>query len=186
MIRLHCTKKLLAKLPISERGRIVSKMNRGYAANDGVTSLLSGWHANLLLIQRRQCVIFVHDATRFCVFIPALKKADFADLDYRFDDAFMNTQLKCGADDALMNAAHTGLGPLVCDSDCDRSVQGTMNRMAFEVEHMIHYQGVNVAEITGYRVGAWLANRPCTVKGKKDVVWPDRAMRELLLPQSIH
>lgn len=180
MIRLHCTKKLLGKLPINEGGRIEAKLNRGYAANDGGTSLLSGWHANLLLIQRRQCVIFVHDTTRFCVFIPALKKADFADLDYLFEDAFMNTLLKCGADDALMNAAHAGLSPLVCDSDCDRSVQGTMNRMAWEIEHMIHYHGVNFAEITGYRVGARLANRPCNVKSQKEVVWPDRAMRELL------
>ncbi len=180
MIRLHCTKKLLAKLPINEGGRIASKINRGYAANDEKESLLSGWHANLVLIQRRQNVLMVHNKTRFCVFIPALKKADFADLDYRFEDAFMNTLLKCGADDAMMNAAHAGLGPLVCDSDCDRSVQGTMNQTAFEIEHMIHHRSVNLAEITGYGVGAWLADRPCSVKGKKEVIWPDRAMRELL------
>ena len=181
MIRLHCTKKLLTKLPLREDGRLKSKRPSMFGANDDSrVSKLSGWHANLLLLQRRQCVLFVHDATRFPVFVPALKKEDFAVLDDRFIDGFMNTLLKTGADDALMQRAHAALGPLVCDTDCDRSVQGTMNQMSQDIRFSLEYENVSVADITGYRVGAWLADRPCTVKGRKDCIWPDRAMRELL------
>jgi hypothetical protein len=180
MIRLHCTKKLLAKLPLQDTGRLKNKRPSPYAANDGPDSPLSGWHANRVLIQRRQCILFVHDATRFPVFIPALKQADFAELDYFFVDSFMNTLLKTGADDDLMHSAHAMLGPLVCDTDCNRSVQGTMNLMAREVGYYFEDHGVSVADITGYRVGAWLADRPCTVKGVKGCIWPQRAMHELL------
>ncbi|RDH82033.1 MAG: hypothetical protein DIZ78_16495 [endosymbiont of Escarpia spicata] len=147
MIRLHCTKKLLAKLPLREGGRLKNKRPSHYPANEGDESPLSGWHANLILLQRRQCVLLVHDATRFPVFIPALKKADFAELDYWFADGFMNALLKTGADDVLMDCAHAALGPLVCDTECDRSVQGTMNRMAQDIEHMLWYEDASVMDL---------------------------------------
>jgi len=181
MIRLHCTKKLLAKLPLREDGRLRNQKPSHYAANDGAESRLSGWHANLILLQRRQCVLFVHDATRFPVFVPALKKADFAELDYWFADGFMNTLLKTGADDALMQRAHAALGRLVCDTNCNRSVQGTMNQMAQDLEHKLWYEDASVMDLSPYRTGAWLADRPCNVKGVKGGVWPVQAMRELLL-----
>ncbi|MET0044060.1 MAG: hypothetical protein ABW100_11135 [Candidatus Thiodiazotropha sp. 6PLUC3] len=72
MIRLHCTKKLLAKLPLREDGRLKNKKSIPYAVNDAPETPLSGWHANLLQLQRRQCVLFVHDTTRFPVFLQAL------------------------------------------------------------------------------------------------------------------
>lgn len=182
MIYLHCTKKLLTKLPLWEDGRIRNQRPSHYSANeDHLESKLSGWHAHLILIQRRQCVLFVHDTTRFPVFIPALKKADFAELDYHFNDAYMNTLLKLGADEELMQLAQATLGPLTCDNKCDRSVQGTLNQMAQDIKYTIDYEGVDVSEITGYRVGAWLSHRPCTAKGVKGCIWPDKAMLELLV-----
>ena len=180
MIRLHCTKKLLAKLPLDDVGRIRNPKPYLLKNNTEEESALTGWHANLLVLQRRQCVLLVHDATRFPVFIPALKKDDFANLDYLFVDCFMNTLLKTGVDDVLMQAAHAALGPLVCDTECNRSVHGTMNQMAQDLEWQLAYRRVSVGEIAGYRVSANFADRPCTVKGVKDCIWPKDAMRQLL------
>ena len=43
MIRLHCTKKLSAKLPLSENGRLPNRRPNHYAANDaGPDNPLSG------------------------------------------------------------------------------------------------------------------------------------------------
>lgn len=89
-----------------------------FAGRDSVTNPLSGWHTNLILLQRRQCVLFVHGATRFPVFVPALKKADFAELDWFFQDGFMNALLKVGAEDKHMKAAEQWLAPLMCDNNC--------------------------------------------------------------------
>jgi len=181
MIRLHCTKKLSAKLPLLDNRRIKSSRPSPYASNDSSeVSALGDWHANLLVLQRRQCVLFVHDATRFAVFVPALQKADFAELDHRFADSFMNTLLKVDADDDMMKRANGLLGPLICDNVCNRSVQGNMNQMAQEIAIMLDRNGISVADITGYSVGAGLAHRPTSGKGIKSAIWPDKAMRELL------
>ncbi|ADH85703.1 DUF6933 domain-containing protein [Desulfurivibrio alkaliphilus] len=59
MIRLHCTKKLLVKLPCDADGRLKSRRGVPPSAIDAGESPLSGWHAKLLLLQRRQCVLFV-------------------------------------------------------------------------------------------------------------------------------
>ncbi len=184
MIRLHCTKKLLTKLPLQASGRLRHKRPSPYATSDDSASLLSGWHANLILLQRRQCVLFVHDATRIPVFVPALKKADFAELDWHFCDVFMNTLIKTGADDALMQRAHHALGPLVCDTDYDRSVQGTLNQLKQNIEHLLWYDNSSVMELLPYRTSAWLADRPCNVKGVKDCIWPVKAMHDLIMSES--
>ena len=180
MIRLHCTKKLLVKLPLLEDGRLRSQKPALSIVRDPATNPLSDWHANLITLQRRQFVLFVHDETRFPVFVPALKKPDFAELDWYFQDSFMNTLLKVGAEDHHMKAAEKMLSPLVCDNDCNRSVQGTLNQMGQDVEHMLAYDNASVIDLSPYRTGAWLADRPCTMKGVRDCIWPIRAMLELL------
>lgn len=180
MIRLHCTQKLLAQLPLDESGRLPEPPPSYPSAGDDEESLLSGWHGHVLSIQRRHCVLLIHGTTRFPVFIPALKKPDLAKLDLHFAHGFMNTLLKSGADDQLMDGAQRALSPLVCDAQCNRSVQATMNQMAQDLRHLIDHQQIDVANITGYRIGAWLADRPCTVKGRNGFIWPQQAMHELL------
>jgi hypothetical protein len=191
MIRLHATQKLFAKLPLDSNGRLKSKRglrhvtnwaNNG-AANDTAESPLSGWHANLLTLQRRQCVLFVHDATRFPLFVPALKKDDFAELDFWFTDGLMNTLLKMGADEAVMARAHQQLamlGPLLCDRETDRSVQGTLNQMGQELEHILRFQDTPLTDLSPYRLSIRLAQPPRKVKGQKEYLWPIDAMFKLL------
>lgn len=184
MIRLHATQKLFAKLPLDAGGRLKSKRGllhaNNEAANDAADSPLSGWHANLLLLQRRQCVLFVHDATRFPVFVPALKKGDFAELDFWFTDGLMNTLLKMGADEAVMARAEGILGPLLCDRDTDRSVQGTLNQMGQELEHILGFQDAPLTDLSPYRISIRLAQPPRKVKGSKEYLWPIKAMFHLL------
>ncbi|WP_320056312.1 DUF6933 domain-containing protein [Desulfuromonas thiophila] len=181
MIRLHCTKKLLAKLPLLEDGRLRSRKPVLSLVRDPATNPLGDWHANLILLQRRQCVLFVHDSTRFPVFVPALKKADFAELDWFFQDGFMNTLLKVGAEDKHMKAAEKWLAPLVCDNDCNRSVQGTLNQMGQELGLSLDYRNESIMELTPYQTSAWLAERPSSIKGQ-GYVWPGREMLALLWP----
>lgn len=180
MIRLHCTRKLLAKLPLDSYGRLQGKLLRPQAANDETESPLSGWHANLLTIQRRNCVLFVHDTPRFPVLATCLTKPNFAELDWWFQDALMNTLLKSGANETQMNTAGSILSQLVCDSECDRSVQATMNQMKQDLEHQIWYDNLSISDLAPYSTGAFLAERPCTVKRVKGCIWPKRAMLELL------
>ncbi|MCV6587586.1 MAG: hypothetical protein OIF57_00965 [Marinobacterium sp.] len=193
MIVLHATKKLSARLPLTVdsngKGRLPVPAQRqgAYAVSSATTdhaentaNPLSDWHGNLLTIQRRNCLLLVHDVTRFALFIPCLSKADLANLDWHFADTLMNTLLKTGCNEQQLNHAAELLQRLLIDNDCNRSVQGTMNQMKGDLEHLIAYDGLNIADCSGYRIGAWLSDRPCTVKGQKDCIWPIKAMQALL------
>lgn len=92
----------------------------------------------------------------------------------------MNTLLKSGASEAQMTVAERALAELVCDSECDRSVQATMNRMGQDLEYQIWYDRLSISDLAPYKTGAWLAERPCTVKGAKGAIWPQREMLSLL------
>jgi len=187
MIRVHCTQKLIAKLPLDESGRLCGKKKPATiqhapndSANETAESLLSNWHANLLTLQRRNCVLFVHDATRFPVFVPCLQKADLVELRWHFTDVFMNTLLKVGADDQIMQRAHNALSQLAFDIDCNRSVQGTVNRMAQDVAFLLRHDDNAIINLQPYSTSVWLAERPCSAKGVKDWIWPVKAMLNLL------
>lgn len=176
MIRIHATRKLFAKLPVDPDGRLPESHktpDRDQRASSQLR-VLGDWHANLLTIQRRNCVLLVHDQTRFPLLIPALKKAHFATLDRWFDNALINTLMKCGIAGALLERVGCHVQRLQIDTLCDRSVQGTMNRMAFELECMINDHDTRIADITGYRHAAWLADTPCQAKGRKETLWPKR------------
>ena len=171
---LHCTKKLYAKLP--EKVKAIQHP----ATAIGIQAQWLNWHANLITIQRRQCVIAVHDATRFTLFIPCLTKKDFANLDWHFNDVFINTLLKSDLQPELVDTAATNYQPLTFDTICNRSVQGTMKQVAQEIDYGLYYKRISVADISPYRYSADLSHRPCGVKSKKDYIWPDRELAQLL------
>lgn len=45
---------------------------------------------------------------------------------------------------------------------------------------MLEYNQASVTELAPYRTGAWLAERPSTVKGSREPLWPARAMLAFL------
>ena len=176
MLNIHATKKLLKKIdPKYQHGLSV-------VASSPMEEAFSHWHANLLQIQRRQCVLFVHDATRFPVLVIGLTKPDFANMAWHFEDVFVNTLLKIGATDVHLRNAERLLSNLTLrfDHDCNRSVQGTMNQMTQDFEWSLHYDSVSITDVSAYRASVWLAGRPCTIKGQKDCIWPVEAMLVLL------
>ena len=68
MAILRCTQKLLSELKLKPSDSIQQPSD------------LSGWHANLLRIDRRKCVLFTHDTTLYSFFVPGLKKPDFENI----------------------------------------------------------------------------------------------------------
>lgn len=181
MIQIHATKKLYAKLPVTAEGVLVSTIN-GFQPKMVLTqeNPLSGWHANLITLQKRNCVLLVHDVTRFPLFIKSLVKPDFANFDWHFADAMMNTLLKIDANDQQLTNAEKLLEQCQFDTSCNRSVQGTMNQMAGDIENMLWFDNANLDDISSYKTGAWLSDRPCNVKGMKGYIRPQKAMLELL------
>jgi len=168
---IHCTKKLAAKLPEVSHQPLVE------------SNPLGSWHANLYTIDRRNCVMFCHDQTRFVLFMAGLKKEHFANLDFWFQDLFANTLLKLGYDFDLIEKSLAILTPTRFDTSCDRSVQGSMRTVRMmELDALLYHQGGNVMDLLPYSTSAKLNERPVTVKGMKSsqCLWPVKDMETWL------
>lgn len=168
---VHCTQKLAAKLVKVSHERLEDN------------NPLGDWHANLYIIDRRQCVMFCHDKTRFVLFMPGLKKNDFANLDFWFKDLFANTMLKLDYEPELIEKALPHLDDLRFDAVCDRSVQGSMRTAKLQDLDGILMNIPDVMDLPMYSVSARLNERPVTTKGMKtsECLWPMKAMRELII-----
>lgn len=163
---IHCTKKLATKLSTVSSEVLIE-------ANP-----LGSWHANLYVIDRHNCVMFCHDKTRFVLFLTGLKKQDFSNLDFWFNDIYANTMLKLGYAPQLIEKALGLFDPLQFDTYCDRSVQGSMR-----TARMMDLEGLlmdvsDVLDLPIYSVSARLNHRPARIKGmkKSECLWPDKAM----------
>jgi Domain of unknown function (DUF6933) len=164
---IYTTKKLAPKLPSVSTTALTE------------TIPLGSWHANLYLINRRNCIMFCHNQTRFVLFMAGLKKSNFANLDFWFQDLYANTMLKLDYDTALIEKALSLVDKLQFDTACDRSVQGTMRIAHQDLDAML--MGVaDIMELPPYSVSARLNHRPVTTKGMKGnaCLWPDEAMKE--------
>jgi hypothetical protein len=181
MITIQCTKKLLAKFEV-DADALLPEGKKMHPSVAGLMnpSPLSGWHANLVTIQRRNCVLMVHNKTRFPLFMIGLTKKDFARFDYVFVDSLMNTLMKAGANDEQMEAAQIALAPVSIRKTSDRSVLGTINRATSDVEHMLWFDNVGIMDVSAYKTGAWLSGQLSGVQGGKEHVKPSEEMFKLL------
>jgi len=97
---IHCTQKLAAKLPEVSASPLEE------------TSPLGSWHAHLYTYDRRQCVLFCHDLTRFCLFLPGLVKADFLELGRLHREFFLATLAVMGIAEPVLARVALALGPV--------------------------------------------------------------------------
>jgi len=105
------------------------------------SDILGTWHANLLLINRRKCVLFVNDKTLFNFIIPGVKKEQLGNL----EDYFIN-HLQCiladenfseGIREQIMQEYNT----IGFANTNNKSVIGSMNELAFNYTVLIHQDG---------------------------------------------
>lgn len=162
---IHCTKKLAVKLP-SVSSQPLSE-----------SSPLGSWHANLYTIDRRNCVLFCHDATRYTLFLPGLRKPELAELGRWFREIFTASLAYMGMEDNQVRRAELALGPVVFDTATDRSVLGSLNRMKFMLDARVcEVEGVML--LNPLSVNRWLCHYPVSVKGVKGFWMADKAMME--------
>ena len=161
---LHCSQKLGAKLPDVSPTPLEE------------TSPLGSWHGHLFILDRRQCVMFVHDATRYALFLPGLRKEQFAVLGERwFRPLYLATLAVFGCPDAQIRKVELALGPVRYDTATDRSVQGSLRVAKQDLEAWL-YRVPNVMDLDPLKVSCRLTHRPVTIYGKS--LWPDLAMLE--------
>ena len=122
----HCTKALTVKLPEVSKALL--------ADNNPIGS----WHAHLHVIDRRQCVMFCHDSTRFILFQAGLKKEQFNNLGHRHKDLFKFALISMGVSDSSIKRVELAMGSALFDTSTDRSVLGTLNQSRSNFDHFIN------------------------------------------------
>ncbi|MBR9829917.1 MAG: hypothetical protein GYB41_15000 [Oceanospirillales bacterium] len=144
-------------------------------------SALGEWHANITTIQRRQCLVFTHDQTRFTIALTGVTQKETKALTFWFKDMLANTMMKLGLSEVLVERAVDKVGELSFDTQWSRSVQGTLRTMIADLESYT-WDGTNIMELGPYSLSASLSDRPCRIKGMKenDYLIPAHEMRKLL------
>jgi hypothetical protein len=161
----HCTKTLAAKLPE------VSSVPFADA------NPLGSWHAHLHVIDRRQCIIFCHDTTRFVLFQAGLKKEQFNNLGQLHKDLFKFALISLGVPDSRIKRIELATGSAQFDTATDRSVLGTLNQTRSDFDHFISdYR--NILDVDSVIAARWLNERPMGARGV--LVWPDKSMLDLV------
>jgi len=160
---LHCSRKLAAKLSAVSTAPLAE------------TSPLGSWHGHLFTFDRRQCVMFMHDATRYALFLPGLRKAQFAELDDGFRSLDLATLATFDCSATQIKKVELILGAVRYDTATDRSVQGSLRVAKQDLEAGL-YRVPNVMDLDPIATSCMLSDRPATVHGKS--LRPKKAMLE--------
>jgi hypothetical protein len=99
------------------------------------------WHANLLRIERRKCVLFTHDATLYSVFVPGLTKPDFEHLGEVFGQRLFKTLLWDGFPQPQIERMLEACRTIRFARSNNRSVLGSMNDLRFQIEVCLAHDG---------------------------------------------
>jgi hypothetical protein len=161
----HCTKKLSAKLSVVS------------ATGLPETSPLGSWHAHVHTIDRRQCVMFCHDASRYVLFQAGLRKAQFAALGKLHKELFLEALSAQGVTEPTLKRVELAMGPAQFDSVTDRSVQSSLNQARFDFDAYLDGCS-NIMEVDLLDAARWLNHRPTKARS----VWlhPDKCILELV------
>ena len=123
---VRCTKKLLAEIP----DRLIDPAATG-----------ESWHANLLRIERRKCVLFTHDATLYSVFVPGLKRPEFEHLGDVFGQRLFKTLLWDEFSQVQIERVLESCRVIRYSTSNNRSVLGSMNDLRFQIEVNVAHDG---------------------------------------------
>lgn len=169
---LHCTKRLAEKIShdhVSDPSSAVSQ---------GERTPLGEWHGHLRLLDRRRCVLFCHDPTRYVLFLPRLRAAQSVELGRWHRELFLATLAVQGAPSSYLAHLELVFGPLRIDCQTDRSALGSLRVATDDLLCGSLPRVANVLDLDPLVVSHELNQRPCRVGTR--CIWPAETMRKLV------
>ena len=150
---IHCTQKLASKLPEVSTAPLSESNPMG------------SWHAHLYTIDRRQCMLFCNDTTRYMMFLPGVRKEQFADLGRLHRELFLATLAEQGVVTSVLKRVELALGPASFDCATDRSVLSSMNVARGNMD-CLKVRVDHISDLDPLETARWLNERPVTIRGK--------------------
>ena len=128
---VRCTRKLLRELSIRDEN---------LESGDVACRLFAEWHANLLRIDRRKCLLLADSVTLFTFLVPAVLRRDLLDFGGLLR-AYCSETLSSYGIDARGIPALNSSQPVRFGKTNNRSVLGSMNDYAFQFKAHITSEG---------------------------------------------
>jgi len=129
---IHCTKNLLKELDESPSRCISPEHSSGF---------LGPWHANLIRIERRKCLLLTNDRTLYSFLIPGVKKKDLVNFRELFALHLKMNLEKEGFGQEDIKKALEEYDEIAIAPTKSRSVLGSMNDLADQAEFLISRAG---------------------------------------------
>ena len=164
---IHCTKKMAAKL------------SDVHSEPQTETSPLGSWHANLYTFDRRQCILFTHDETRYSLFFPGAIKPVFDNVDEVFKTLFLDSLSYLGIPDNQLSKVKLSMGRTILDVNTDRSVLSTMSNHKQAVNAKV-IREENVMDLDITSLNHWLSDMFVSTKSQPDYWLPNNRMKEIV------
>ena len=123
--------------------------NGDLAESEPSFSLLGSWHANLLHINRRKCVLFVNDKTLFNFIAPDVSRTEIKELNVLFVGYLSCVLSSEGVPEAAKNKIMEEYRKIEYSGTNSKSVLGSMNDLAFHYKYYLSNCGVHSADVPG-------------------------------------
>lgn len=126
---IRCTQKLLKELRVKP------------SEDEPKFGYIGDWHANLLRVERRKCVLLTNSDTLYSIFVFGLKRADFDHFDEIFRQSLFRRLRIEGFSQIQIEKALEENRTIHFAKTNNRSVLGSMNDLAFQIEVHIKSSG---------------------------------------------
>jgi len=126
---IRCTAKLLTELK--------TKPTNGPSQ----PSAWCDWHANLLWVDRKKCVLFTNNQTLYSFFLPSMKKPILENFEEVFRLGLCKRPMNEGFAEPQVEYMLRGHRHIVIAKTNSRSILGSMNDLAFQIKSMIYATG---------------------------------------------
>ncbi len=124
---IRCTAKLLKEMGLP----------RDPDYDEPKFSFLGQWHANLIHINRRKCILFVNDRTLFNFIVPDSSRAEIRDLPEMFYHTLSCVVASERLSKEVVDRIVGEYEQIQIGKSADRSVLGIANDLAFHYKYMI-------------------------------------------------
>jgi hypothetical protein len=126
---IRCTAKLLTELKTKPTNGLFQ------------SSAWCNWHANLLWVERKKCVLFTNNQTLYSFFLPLIKKPILKNFEEVFRLGLFKSLMTEGFVEPQVEFMLREHQHIVIAKTNSRSILGSMNDLAFQIKSMIYATG---------------------------------------------
>jgi len=125
---IRCTAKLLTELK--------TKPTNGPSQS----SAWCDWHANLLWVDRKKCLLFTNNQTLYSFFLPSMKKPILENFEEVFRLGLFKSLMTEGFAETQIEYVFREQHIVIAKTN-SRSILGSMNDLAFQIKSMVYATG---------------------------------------------